>query len=571
MTTLDRDRLTATPDLLIDPARAADLQDAAIEWPSWHLTPRQLCDLELLSCGGYSPLTSFLGRADYESVRDRMRLADGSLWPIPIMLDLPAETVSAIGRNGMLALRDPEGLLLAAISVEDVWQPDRHAEAAAVYGTTDDTHPGVWSLLHGTNLHYVGGALEVLRRPAHHDFRDLRKTPAEVRAEFERRQWSNVVAFQTRNPMHRAHQQLTLRAAEQAKANLLIHPIVGIGKPGDIDYVTRVRCYQALLPSYPPGSVMLSLLPLAMRMAGPREALWHALIRKNYGATHFIVGRDHASPAPDRAGRPFYPSYRSHELLQEHAAEIGIEILNYKRMMYLPDRDRYLPEDEVPPGVAALAISGTELRARLARGEILPAWFTPPEVATELRRSCPALREQGVAIMFTGLSGSGKSTIAHALNALLRDTTERTLTLLDGDVVRQQLSSDLGFSRADRDRNIARIGFIAAEIVKHRGIVICAPIAPYDAARLAVSNQISGYGGFFLIYVNTPIGLCEARDPKGLYAKAHRGLLSAFTGVSDPYEVPADPDLTIDTELEGADSAAHRIVALLRCRGYLPE
>jgi sulfate adenylyltransferase len=571
MTTLDPGRVMRVVDLLVEAPQAAELAAASVEWPSWHLTPRQLCDLELLSCGGFSPLASFLGRADYESVCDSMRLVDGSLWPMPIMLDLPDETIASIGPAGKLALRDPEGLLLAVISVDEVWRPDLQAEAAAVYGTTDVTHPGVWALRHGTNPSYVAGRLEIVRMPAHYDSHDLRKTPAELRAEFRRRGWSRVVAFQTRNPMHRAHQQLTLRAAQQADAKLLIHPIAGIGRPGDIDYLTRVRCYRALLPSYPPGTVLLSLLPLAMRMGGPREALWHALIRRNYGATHFIVGRDHAGPGPDRTGRSFYPPYRSHELLDEHAAEIGMEILSYKRMMYLPDRDAYLPEDEVPAGARALSISGTELRARLAEGEDLPSWFTPPEVAAELRHSCPPRSAQGFAVLLTGLSGAGKSTIAHALETLLRDRSGRAVTLLDGDVVRQHLSSDLGFSREDRNRNIARIGFVAAEIVKHRGIVICAPIAPYEAARQAVADLVSAHGGFLLIHVSTPLEICQARDPKGLYSKAVRGMLAEFTGVSDPYEIPEHPDLVIETELESADTAAHRIVTLLEARGYLTE
>jgi sulfate adenylyltransferase len=560
---------TQLVDLRVDGERAAQLKAGAAQWPSWTLTVRQLCDLELLTCGGFTPLETFLGEQDYLSVCQQMRLADGTLWPIPVTLDLPGKVLTATDHTGALALRDHEGEMIAALWINQAWRADRREEAAVVFGTTDEAHPGVDHLLHRTNRWYVAGKLEVLRLPEHRDFRGLRLTPAELRAEFARRGWQRIVAFQTRNPIHRAHQQLTLRAAQDADAKLLLHPVVGVGKPGDVDAYTRVRCYQAILPSYPPGTAMLSLLPLAMRMGGPREALWHALIRKNYGATHFIVGRDHAGPGMDSHGRPFYPPYEAQRLLATHAGEIGLQIMPFRKMVYLPDRDTYSPEDEVPPGVAVHSISGTEQRQLLNEGRKLPAWFTPPAVAAELAHSYPSGVDRGFTVFFTGLSGAGKSTIADTLTATLRERFRRRVTLLDGDVVREHLSSDLGFSRADRDTNVMRIGYVAAEITAHRGIAVCAPIAPYDAARREVRRWIERGGGCVMVYLATSLAVCESRDRKGLYARARAGQVPHFTGISDPYEVPTDADLVIDTGIQSADDVTRLIIEYLEQLGYL--
>jgi sulfate adenylyltransferase len=556
-------------DLLVGAGRAAELKQHAFRWPSWQLTPRQLCDLELLACGGFSPLRGFLGEDDYDAVCRSMRLADGTLWPMPVTLDLPKRVLASLRSGGMLALRDPEGVMVAALQVTEVWRPDREAEAEAVFGTVDPTHPGVDHLLHRTNPWYVSGPLEVLQLPEHPDFRFLRRTPAELRVEFARRGWSRIVAFNTRNPMHRAHQELTLRAARQADANLLIHPVVGVTKPGDIDHYMRVRCYQALLPSYPPGRAMLSLLPLAMRMGGPRETLWHALIRRNYGATHFIVGRDQVGPGLDSSGRPFYRLYEAQELAQRYEAELGVRIVPFRQMVYLEDAGTYVAEDEAPPDARVLSISGTELRRRLTEGDELPEWFTPAAVAAELRRGFPPRSRQGFTVFFTGLSGAGKSTIAKALLAKLLERGGRTVTLLDGDVVRQHLSTELGFSRDDRDLNIRRIGFVAAEITKHRGIALCAPIAPYDRTRREVRQMVEGVGGFVLVHVATPLEVCEQRDRKGLYAKARAGLLPQFTGVSHPYEEPRDAEIVIDTQNEPPEEAVRQILEYLYERGFL--
>ena len=556
-------------DLRVGPERAAELEAASRDWPEWTLTARQRCDLELLADGGFSPLTGFMGRADYDAVRERMRLADGTLWPIPVVLDVAEELVDRLETGGWLALRDPEGVMLAALRVDDVWPLDRAGEAEDVYGTVDPDHPGVAALVHRTEPMAVSGQLEVLHTPAHHDFTELRRTPAEVRRLASDLGWRRMVAFQTRNPMHRAHVELTLRAAEEADAGLLVHPVVGTTKPGDVDHFTRVRCYRAVLDRYPPESALLSLLPLSMRMAGPREAVWHAIIRKNHGCSHLIVGRDHAGPGSDASGTPFYGPYDAQELLRDHQDELGVAMVPFRQMVYLPDEDRYAPDDEVGPDVRTLSLSGTELRARLAAGREVPEWFTYPEVATELRRTHPPRHRQGVTLLLTGLSGSGKSTVANALQARLLERGDRTVTLLDGDLVRRHLSSELGFSRRDRDLNITRIGWVASEITRHGGVAICCPIAPYDETRKRVREMVEQHGGFVLVHLATPLEVCEERDRKGLYAKARAGLIEEFTGISDPYEEPDDAEVRIDTTDLTVEQAAQRLLDHLEAEGYL--
>jgi sulfate adenylyltransferase len=453
--------------------------------------------------------------------------------------------------------------------VEEVWQPDRNAEARAVFGTEDATHPGVAHLSKQSHPWYVGGRIEGLERPAHYDFRTLRLGPAELRREFERLGWRRIVAFQTRNPMHRAHHELTLRAATQVEANLLIHPVVGMTKPGDLDHYTRVRCYEALLPRYPQHTVKLALLPLAMRMGGPREAVWHAIIRKNYGCTHLIVGRDHAGPGNDAAGRPFYDPMAAQALLAEHERELGVGMVPFEMVVYVEEDDAYVPENEVPAGKRALGLSGTELRRRLAEGREIPGWFTFPEVATHLQRRHPPRHKQGFTVFFTGLSGAGKSTVANALRVKFLEMGGRPVTLLDGDIVRKNLSSELGFSKEHRDINIRRIGFVASEITKNGGIAICAPIAPYESVRREVRAMVEAAGGFVLVYVDTPIEVCEERDRKGLYAKARAGILKEFTGVSDPYEAPADADVVVLTTETTPEQSAQQILLHLEREGYV--
>jgi sulfate adenylyltransferase len=555
--------------LLASPERAAELKAHSREWPSWDLTARQICDLDLLLSGGFSPLRGFLTRKDYEGVCHNMRLQDGVLWPIPITLDVAEEFAKKLTLGGKIALRDPEGVMLAVLHVEEVWQPDRQAEAKSVFGTTSKVHPGVDYLLNRSQPCYVGGKLEGLQAPTHYDFKTLRLTPAELRAEFSRLGWRRIVAFQTRNPMHRAHVELTFRAARTTEANLLIHPSVGMTKPGDVDYFTRVRCYQLLLSKYPQGTVKLALLPLAMRMGGPREAIWHALIRKNHGVTHFIVGRDHAGPGKDGDGKPFYGPYEAQELLRKYEKDAGVTMVPFSMMVYLENQDCYVPDNEVPAGARVLNISGTELRERLNEGREIPAWFTYPEVVRELRRSFPPRHKQGVTIFFTGLSGSGKSTIANVLLTKFLEMGGRPVTILDGDLVRKHLSSELGFSKEHRDINIRRIGYVASEITKNGGIAICAPIAPYDSVRKQVRQMIQPYGGFVLVHVATPLETCEQRDRKGLYAKARAGIVKEFTGISDPYEAPDDAEVEINTADLSAEEAAQEIILYLEQQGFI--
>jgi sulfate adenylyltransferase len=498
-----------------------------------------------------------------------MRLTDGTLWPIPIVLDIDEETAQKIKESERIALRDPEGVMLAVLTVEELWKADRRNEAKSVYGTTNEEHPGVSHLTRQTNDWYVGGTLEGVQIPEHFDFLPLRLTPHELRTEFSKMGWRRIIAFQTRNPMHRAHFELTMRAVKEQEANLLIHPVVGLTKPGDVDHYTRVRCYQALQPHYPPHTAKLSLLPLAMRMAGPREALWHAIIRRNYGCTHLVVGRDHAGPGSDSSGKPFYGPYDAQELLEKHGEEIGIQIVPFQMMVYVRDHDAYEPVDEVEEGTKTFSISGTELRERLARGAGIPEWFTFPEVAEELRKTHPPRTRQGFTVFFTGLSGAGKSTLAKALQVKLLETGGRPVTLLDGDIVRKNLSSELGFSKEHRDINIRRIGFVASEITKNGGIALCAPIAPYDSVRKEVRSVVEPGGGFIMVYVATPLEVCEQRDRKGLYAKARAGIIKEFTGISDPYESPADADLAIDTTDITPDEAALEILLHLEHEGYI--
>lgn len=554
--------------LIADHERRREVIGATVRAPSWNLTDRQLCDLELLLNGGFWPLTGFMNQRDYESVCRNMRLQTGAVWPIPVVLDVTEEAAEKLGPGSLLALRDPEGVVLAVLHVEDVYRPDREEEATLVFGTQSRDHPGVAFLLDRTNPVYVGGTVEGVRLPAHFDFPELRMTPGQVRAAFKKRGWSKVVGFQTRNPMHRVHQELTVRAAAAVGATLLINPVVGPTKPGDVDHYTRVRCYKALMHRYPADTAMLALLPLAMRMAGPREAVWHAIIRRNFGCTHLIVGRDHAGPK-DRNGRPFYGSYEAQDLLRQFEAEIGIVMVPFPMLVYVRELDAYLPEGRVPNGLTALSVSGTELRRLLKSGESLPDWITFPEVADELRRTYRPRRQQGITIFFTGLSGAGKSTIVRVLHAKLLERGERTVTVLDGDLVRRKLSSELGFSRAHRDLNIHRIGFVASEVTRHGGIALCAPIAPYDAARREVRAMIEPHGGFVLVHLATALEVCEQRDRKGLYARARAGIVKEFTGISDPYEVPTDAELTIDTAAIELDLAAELILRYLEQEGFL--
>ena len=556
-------------NLYLPAEEAAAEKLAARQYPSWDLSERQLCDIELLLNGAFSPLEGFLNQADYESVVETMRLCSGVLWPIPITLDVGEDFAGGIGSGDRIALRDLEGVVIATLEVADIWSPDKAAEAVGVFGTGDQAHPAVHYLHHIAGPVYVGGKLRGIEPPTHYDFKHLRDGPEELRQRFRKLGWRRVVAFQTRNPMHRAHQELTLRAARDAEANLLIHPVVGMTKPGDIDHFTRVRCYEQVTSRYPEQTTMLSLLPLAMRMGGPREALWHAIIRKNYGCTHFIVGRDHAGPDTNSNDAPFYDPYAAQDLVRALEPELGIDLLPFKEVVYVQERGQYVPCDEVTDGETVLNLSGAELRRRLRAGIDVPPWFSFPEVIAELRRSYPPRHRQGFTILFTGLSGAGKSTLANALMVKLMELGGRSVTLLDGDHVRQHLSSELGFSKEHRNLNVTRIGYVASEITKAGGIAICAPIAPYAAIRRQFRQLVEAYGGFVEIYVSTPLNVCEERDTKGLYAKARAGLIKQFTGIDDPYEEPENAELSINTEGLSPEEAAQRILLKLENLGLI--
>ena len=557
------------PELYVSSDSAAKLKVAAGNLPSWDLTARQVCDLELLMNGGFNPLKGFQSEADYISTVETMRTADGALWPIPVTLDVSEKFAEGVAPGQDIALRDQEGVILAILSVTDKWVPNKANEALKVFGADDLAHPAVNYLHNVAGPVYLGGPVTGIQQPVHYDFKARRDTPNELRAYFRKLGWQRVVAFQTRNPLHRAHQELTFRAAREAQANLLIHPVVGMTKPGDVDHFTRVRCYEAVLDQYPASTTHLSLLNLAMRMAGPREALWHAIIRRNHGLTHFIVGRDHAGPGKNSQGQDFYGPYDAQTLVAEHQAEIGIEMVDFKQMVYVQEKAQYYPVDEVPAGSTVLDISGTELRRRLREGLEIPDWFSFPQVVTELRRTSPARSKQGFTVFFTGLSGSGKSTIANALMVKLMEMGGRPVTLLDGDVVRKHLSSELGFSKEHRDINIKRIGYVASEITKNGGIAICAPIAPYTATRRAVREMVEQYGAFIEVHIATSIEECERRDRKGLYKLAREGKIKEFTGISDPYEAPTTPELRLDTENVEVDHCAHQVILKLEQMGLI--
>ncbi len=531
---------------------------------SYNLNLRQTCDLDLILDGSFYPLKGFLTQKEYLSVCENIHLPSGELWPIPINLDVSKEFAETLTLGEEISLKDQEGVNLAILVVEDIWCPEKLFEADKVFGSTNNEHPGVNYLLNKSNKIYLGGKLIGINKPTFYDFKHLRNSPNELRKIFNKLGWSSVVAFQTRNPLHRAHFELTLRASSESEANLLIHPVVGMTKPGDIDHFTRVRCYEAILKYYSKSNTCLSLLNLAMRMAGPKEAILHGLVRANYGCTHFIVGRDHAGPGLKANKVPFYQEYEAQELFTKYQDKINIQLLKFQNFVFLEDSAEYVPINEVPKNSSVVQISGTELRRRLNKDLKIPEWFSFPEVIAELKKTKPPLHKQGFAVFFTGLSGSGKSTIANALINMLLEIGDRSVTLLDGDIVRKRLSSELGFSKNHRDINIRRIGFVAMEIVKNGGIAICAPIAPYQKTRDDVREEIEAFGSFIEVYLSTPLETCEKRDRKGLYKLAREGKIKEFTGISDPYEIPDNPELILNSENKKVEECASLIMLKLK-------
>lgn len=556
-------------NLLAEEKQNRLLKDLSSSMPDIILNSRQICDFELLVTGVFSPLTGFMKKIDYESVLDRMRLESGDLWPIPVCLDIAENLASSLETGQSVTLRDAEGFLLGILNIEDIWPVEKEKEALAVYGTTDRSHPGVDYLYSRSGKFYVGGEIQALNLPIHSDFKQIRHTPDEVRNIFAKLGWKRIVGFQTRQPIHRPQFEMTVQAMQQAKANLLLLPFAGVTKPGDFDHFTRMRCYQKVAAHYPPDSYVLNLLPMGMRMAGPREAVLHMIIGRNFGCTHFVIGHDHASPGIGSDGQPFYKYDEAAELARDAVNELGVEIVTFEEMVYLPFDDEYRIAGQVPENKDTISFTGADIQKRIRRGKKVPEWASFPEVIEELQKSYPPPSRQGFTIFCTGLSGAGKSTIAKILYAKFLEIGTRPVSLLDGDIVRRNLSSELNFSKEHRDINVKRIGFVAAEITKNRGIAICAPIAPYEKTRKGIRRSIEAHGGFFEVHVATPITECEKRDRKGMYARARAGLIKDFTGVDDPYEDPSSPELRIDTTNLTPDEAAQEVLLYISRQGYI--
>ena len=558
-------------NLVLDEAEAERIRQESETYPAITLSQRQQCDLELLICGALSPLTGFMNQQDYDSVVDNACLCDGTVWPIPYCLDLTDEQASEINVGDKIALRDVEGFMPAVITVESIWNPDKLKEAEKVFGTTDIEHPGVDYLLNFTGNTYIGGRVDAVQLPFHYDFETLRFTPAELRQHFDKMGWRSIVAFHTSKPMHAVHYEMTMRASKRANAHILIHPVVGMAKPGDLHYYSRVHCYEAILRQYPKSLVTLALIPMAMRMAGPREALMNAIIRQNYGCSHYIVGPEHAAPPNVRdTGKRFYPAGASQTYIAQFSDDLDIDIINIEELRYDEEGERFVSRSENAKALSSgESFSNTRILNALLRQEEIPSWATFPEVLEALKKSYPPRSQQGLTLFFTGFSGSGKSTLAKIIYAKFIEEGNRPVTLLDGDVVRLNLSSELGFSRRDRNINVRRIGYVASVITKNRGVAICAPIAPYREIRREVRRTIEEYGAFIEVHVSTSLEECERRDRKGLYAKARKGIIPEFTGISDPYDVPEKPEIRIDTTDMSPMQAAQEIYLYLIREGYI--
>ena len=545
----------------------SDLHQDLLTLPRFNLKDRQLFDLEMLMVEGFAPLRGFMTRTDYDSVVDDMRLKSGELFPIPVVLDVPESFPHEVGER--IVLCDQYGNPMAVMTIESRWHPDKDREVKEVYGTDDTLHPGVRYVMNQMHDVYIGGPVETVNLPKRHDFVDVRFTPAELKARFKERGWSEVVAFQTRNPMHRVHFELVRRAHEKTGLPVLVHPVVGMTREGDIDYITRVHTYRVVCEKYGKDFTQLALLPLAMRMAGPREALWHMIVRKNYGCTHLIVGRDHAGPGKNKEGEPFYGPYEARELAIRYQDEVGIRVVPSDELAYVPGRGEYVAADELEEGEETEGISGTEFRRRLFADEPIPEWFSFPESIAELKVGVEKQRRRGVTLFFTGLSGAGKSTIASILASRLLELQDREVTFLDGDIIRNHLTSELGFSKEHRDLNVSRVGYVASEITKHGGIAICSLIAPYHTARQKARELVESHGTFIEVYVSTPLSVCEERDTKGLYEKARQGLITGFTGIDDPYETPGSAELVLDGGEGTPEQHAEAVIDHLKARGFI--
>jgi len=557
--------------LLVHFRRVEKLKEDALALPSIDLNRRQLCDLELLLNRAFYPLNGFLGKDDYESVLTEMRLADGSVWPMPICLDVSEKIASTLQTGSKLALNDDEGFILAILTISDIWQPDKKAEAQAVFGTENaHQHPGVKTLYDNIQPYYLGGTLEGLHLPIHYDFKEIRLTPAETHRRFSLNGWRHVLGFHTDAYLHCAHREIILNAAREVGASIFLQPVAGLDHPGNLDHYTHVRCYQEIITKFPHNMIALGLLPLASRQAGPREALWQAIIKKNYGCSHFLVAEDHGDPFASKLDKQnFYPPHAAQQLVKKFEDETGIMMVAEEKMVYVEDQAQYIPQTQVSSDMVVKTISSGELQRRLEKGLDIPAWYSYPEVVTELRYAFPPRDKQGFTIFITGLSGAGKSTLAKVLMVKFLELRDRPVTLLDGDIVRRNLSSELTFTKEHRNLNITRIGFVASEITKNGGIALCAPIAPYEESGQTNRELISKYGGYIEVYMATPLEVCEQRDRKGLYAKAREGRIQTFTGVSDPYTTPENAEITIDTSEMTPAEAAQEVMLYLEEQGYL--
>jgi len=555
--------------LIVHFRRAENLRAEMIEAFSIYLDIRQLCDLELLLNRAYYPLTGYLNKSDYEKVLETKTLIDKTVWPIPICLDVTEKIAGSLQTNQRVALRDGEGFLLAVLTVQEIWKPDKEKEAFAVYGTTDPkSHPGVQNLYEQADDWYLGGSVEGVCLPIHYDFKELRLTPSESHRKFTQFGWRRVLGFHTRKYLHRAQYSMILTAAKEIGASIFMHPAVGLRYPGNMDHYSHVHCYREIAKYFPKNMIMLGLIPICDRFAGPNEALLHAIIRKNFGCSHFMVSQDHGDPFSEAEGKLYYPRGAAQDLVRQHSKEIGIEMVPEREMVYIEEEAQYVFLDQVGKKVIK-RLTTEELNRRLELGLEIPTWFSYPEVINELRRTFPPRSRQGFTIFLTGLSGSGKSTIAKVLMVKFMEMRGRPVTLLDGDIVRKNLSSELNYSEEHRNLNVTRIGFVASEITKNGGIALCAPIAPYEESRQANRSLISRYGGYIEVYVSTPLEVCEQRDRKGLYAKARAGVIKRVTGISDPYVPPNNPELTIDTSNMTPAEAVQEIMLYLTEHGYI--
>jgi len=554
--------------LLVHFRRIEQLKRNAVNMPSLFLRPEELCDLELLLNRGLFPLQGYMCRQDYERVLQDMHLAEGVFWPLPVTLAVNPEMAAKLEPGSQVSLCDPEGFMLAVLLVEEMWQPDVEAEAEMVYGTRDPLrHPSAARVLARKGCFYLGGRVEGVHMPQHYDFVHLRRRPSQLHQDFSERGWNRVMGFQASTPLHRMHREMLLTSAVESGAKLLISPLIGPTFATDVSHFTLVRCFEHFMSHLPRNAGMLHLTPMRRRGAGPRGALMHAIINRNYGCSHFMVHEHHDDPLSD--SEPFYPKHAALEAVQERQEELDIVPELVRPRVYVPDFNMFVLPEELKEGMQAVNISHMQLCRHLDGGREVPEWFSFPEIIEELCKAMPPRSQQGFTLFLTGLSGAGKSTLAKVLYVKLLELQDRPVTLLDGDIVRHNLSSELTFSREHRHLNVRRIGFVASEITKNRGIAICAPIAPYEESRQEARAMISRYGGFVEVYMSTPLETCEKRDRKGLYAKAKAGVIKGVTGVDDPYEPPSSPEITVDTTDITPSEGAAQILEHLRDKGYL--